>query len=144
MSLYLKQNRAAYYESLQNVRTDGDWEQWIEFFLRGVISVSDSGVVTMRKLLALVEEDRRRIESALGTRKALTALRVHDVFKHRVASSIPQVSNITGISPPAVSSAIEALVKLDIVREVTAKQRNRQFVYSGYLAALDGEDKDHE
>jgi len=139
LSLYLKQNRTAYYESLQKVRIDGDWEQWIEFFLRGVISVSESGVVTMRKLLALVEEDRRRIESALGTRKALTALRVHDVFKYRVASSIPQVSNITGISPPAVSSAIEALVKLGIVREVTAKQRNRQFVYEGYLRVLEGQ-----
>jgi RluA family pseudouridine synthase len=54
LSLYLKQNRAAYYDSLQKVRIDGDWEQWIEFFLRGVASVSESGVATMRRLLALV------------------------------------------------------------------------------------------
>ena len=137
LSLYLKQNRAAYYESLQKVRVDGDWEQWIEFFLRGVASVSESGVITMRRLLALVAEDRRRIEGALGTRKALTALRVHDVFKTRVATSIPQASKATGLTPPAVSSAMEALVKLDIVREVTARQRNRQFLYIGYLKTLE-------
>lgn len=99
--------------------------------------MAESGVVTMRKLLALVEEDRRRIEGALGTRKALTALRVHDVFKTRVASSIPAVSRATGLTPPAVSSAIEALVTLDIVREVKARQRNRQFLYVGYLKTLE-------
>lgn len=137
LSLYLKQNRTAYYDSLQKVRVDGDWEQWVEFFLRGVASVSESSVATMRALLALVEEDRRKIDGALGTRKALTALRVHDVFKMRVASSIPQVSKLTSLTPPAVSSAIEALEKLGIVKEVTARQRNRQFVYSAYLAELD-------
>jgi Fic family protein len=137
LSLYLKQNRAACYDSLQIIRVDGDWEQWIEFFLRGVASVAESGVVTMRKLLALVDEDRRRIEGALGTRKALTALRVHDVFKTRVATSIPNASKTTGLTPPTVSLAIEALVKLDIVREVTARQRNRQFLYVGYLKTLE-------
>ena len=137
LSLYLKQNRAAYYDSLQKVRTDGDWEQWITFFLRGVASVSESGVMTLRRLLALVEEDRRRIEGALGTRKALTALRVHDVFNRRVATSIPYASRATGLTPPTVSSAVEALVKLGIVREVTARQRNRQFLYSAYLTTLE-------
>ncbi len=137
LSLYLKQNRAEYYDSLQRVRTDGDWEQWVEFFLKGVVSVSDSGVKTMQRLLALVEEDRRRIEEALGARKALTVLRLHDVLKHRVAMSISSATKITGLTPPTVTSAIEALEKLGIVREVTARQRNRQYLYSAYLATLE-------
>ena len=137
LSLYLKQNRAAYYDSLQRVRTEGDWEQWLEFFLKGVVSVSESGVKTMKRLLELVEEDRRRIEAAFGARKALTVLRLHDVFKHRVATSIPAATKMTGLTPPTVASAIEALEKLGIVRQVTARQRNRQFLYSAYLAALE-------
>jgi Fic family protein len=138
LSLYLKQHRTAYYESLQKVRVDGDWEQWIEFFLRGVASVSESGVVTMRTLLALVDDDRLRIEDALGARKGLSTLRVYEVFARRVAASISSASKATGLTPPTVSSAIEALQKLGIVREVTARQRNRQFVYDGYLRVLDG------
>jgi Fic family protein len=137
LSLHLKQHRTGYYDSLQKVRTDGDWEQWIEFFLRGVASVAESGVVTMRRLLALVEEDRLRIEGALGVRKGLTALRIHDVLARRVVASIPGVSKITGLTPPTVSSAIDALERLHIVREVTARQRNRQFLYEGYLRALE-------
>jgi len=133
LSLYLKEHRAAYYESLQKVRVDGDWEQWIGFFLRGVATVSESGVATMRKLLALVEEDRRRIEGALGARKGLSALRVHDVFARRVVASISSASKLTGLTTPTVASAIEALERLGVVREVTARQRNRQFVYEGYL-----------
>ncbi len=135
--LYLKAHRAAYCESLQKVRIDGDWEQWIEFFLRGVAAVSESGVVTMRKLLALVEGDRRRIDGALGARKGLSALRVHDVFARRVVASISSASKMTGLTTPTVSSPIEALERLGVVREVTAQQRNRQFVYDGYLRALE-------
>jgi len=81
-----------------------------------------------------------RLEGALGARKGLSALRVHEVFARRVAASIPIASKATGLTPPTVSSAIEALEKLGIVREVTARQRNRQFVYDGYLRVLDGQD----
>ena len=73
----------------------------------------------------------------LGARKALTVLRIHEVFKHRVATSIPAATKSTGLTAPTVASAIDALQKLGIVREVTAKQRNRQFLYSAYLATLE-------
>jgi DNA-binding Lrp family transcriptional regulator len=64
---------------------------------------------------------------------------VFDVFARRVAASIPTAAKATGLTPPTVSSAIEALERLGIVREVTARQRNRQFVYEGYLRVLDGQ-----
>jgi DNA-binding transcriptional ArsR family regulator len=93
----------------------------------------------MRTLLALVAADRLRIEGALGARRGLSTLRVHGVFARRVTASTPMVSKATGLTPPTVSSAIDALEKLGIVREVTARQRNRQFVYDSYLRVLDGQ-----
>lgn len=137
LSLYFKQHRAAYYESLQKVRIDGDWEQWIEFFLRGVAEVSKSGVATMRQLLELIEADRLKIEGALGTRRASTALRVHEVFKRRVAMSIKVACKFTGLTAPAVASAVDELIKLDIIRQAGEGKRNRQFIYSGYLQILE-------
>jgi hypothetical protein len=59
----------------------------------------------MRGPVALVDGDRQRIEGALGARKGLSALRVHDVFVRRVVTSIPGASTITGLTPPTVSSA---------------------------------------
>lgn len=78
-----------------------------------------------------------RIEGALGARKGLSAFRVHDVFARRVLTSIPAAAKITGLTPPTVSAAIEALERLGVVREITARQRNRQFVYDGYLRVFE-------
>jgi Fic family protein len=137
LSLYLKQNRSEYYDSLQRIRLSGDWEHWLKFFLKGVADVSQQGVETMQRLLALFARDRERIHSSLGARRALTALRVHDVLTQRAVTSIPSAARATGLTPPTVSAAIEELEKLGVVREMTARQRNRQFLYSEYFRTLD-------
>jgi cell filamentation protein, protein adenylyltransferase len=137
LSLYLKQNRSTYYDSLQRIRLEGEWENWLKFFLKGVADVSHQGVETMQRLLDLFARDRNRIQTALGGRRALTALRVHDVLTKRAVTSIPLAARATGLTPPTVSAAVEELEKLHIVREVTARQRNRQFLYSEYFRTLD-------
>ncbi|MDB4952354.1 MAG: hypothetical protein JWM27_5003 [Gemmatimonadetes bacterium] len=75
LSLYFKANRQTYYDLLQRVRTEGVWEEWLAFFLEGVIATSSQATDTARRILALFETDRLRIE-ALG-RVAHVALRVH-------------------------------------------------------------------
>ena len=51
LSLYLKQNRAAYYDLLDRVRREGDWEAWLTFFLEGVAQVAAEAVVTAERNL---------------------------------------------------------------------------------------------
>ena len=58
LSHYLKQNRQQFYEELQSVRDYGSWEQWLKFFLRGVIEVSKQATVTARRILDLRERHR--------------------------------------------------------------------------------------
>jgi Fic family protein len=130
-------NRQTYYDSLQRIRIDGDWESWLKFFLTGVVEVSQQGVGTLQKLLALFERDRRRLQAELGARRALTALRIHDVLTQRAVTSIPRAATATGLTQPTVASAMAELERLGIVREVTARQRNRQFVYVEYFRTLD-------
>jgi Fic family protein len=137
LSLYLKQNRSGYYDSLQRIRLSGDWENWLKFFLKGVADVSQQGFETMQRLLTLFSRDRDRIQSSLGARRALTALRIHDVLTQRAVTSIPLAARATGLTPPTVSAAIEELEKLGVVREMTARQRNRQFLYGEYFRTLD-------
>ena len=137
LSLYLKQNRPAYYDALQRIRTDGDWENWLKFFLRGVAEVAQQGVGTMRKLLDLFARDRDRIQAALPGRRGLSALSVHEVLKQRAMTTISLTAAKTGLTSPTVASAIEELQKLGIVNELTARQRNRQFLYVEYYKTLD-------
>ena len=87
LSLYLKRNRDAYYEYLQRVRTEGAWEEWLRFFLAGVVDVAESTAATTRGIVEMIERDRTRIHE-FG-RGAATALRVHDLAVKRVVVKPP-------------------------------------------------------
>ena len=59
LSLFLKQNRLEYYDRLNAIRTQGDWEGWLKFFLTGVAATASDAVRVAGELSALTEEHRR-------------------------------------------------------------------------------------
>jgi len=134
LSLYLKQHRDEYYRLLMSCREEGDWESWITFFLEGVAVTADDAVTTARSLVAAFEGDAARVRE-LG-RQAGSALRVHEALKARPVAALPEVAERTGLSYPAAASAMDNLVELGIVRELTGKKRNRVYAYSSYLDLL--------
>ncbi len=134
LSLYLQTHRQTYYECLDRVRTTGDWEGWIDFFLEGVEQTALNAVDTARKLVSLMQSDEQRIHR-LG-RRAGTALRVHRMLSHRPLQSIKDMAGTLGLSYPAVARSLEALADLGIVREITGRQRNRIFAYQAFLDIL--------
>lgn len=134
LSLYFKTHRQYYYELLNKVRTTGDWESWLDFFAEAVIAVATQAVETAQKLLRLSETDKLKV-SGLG-RAAESTLHVHRVLmEHPIATSNWLVKK-TGITPATVNKALVHLEQLGIVREVTARKRNRLFSYTGYIEIL--------
>lgn len=134
LSLYLKTHRSAYYDLLQRVRLEGDWEAWLEFFAEGVRETAEGAVVTARKIVDLFDQDRRKIQ---GHQRAVgSALRVHHALQQRPVASIPLLVQATALSAPTVSAALRLLERLEIVRELTGKRRNRLFGYDRYVALL--------
>jgi len=134
LSLYLKKHRQTYYDLLTRVRTHGTWEEWLEFFVTGVKETSEQAVSTARRILSLVEGDRKKVE-ALG-RPAASVLRVFQLAQTSPILTVSQVIEKLGISFPTASAAIEHLQKLGIMREISGRQRHRLFAYSAYLAIL--------
>jgi Fic family protein len=134
LSLYLKQNRSRYYELLQAVRMDGDWEAWLDFFAEGVAKTSEGAAETARALAKLFERDRCRIE-AVG-RSAGSALRVHHELRRKPLSTIRRLCAATRLTVPTVTKSIGELEKLGIVREITKRKRDRVFSYVAYLRLL--------
>lgn len=134
LSLYLKQHRAVYYELLDRVRTNGDWEAWVDFFLEGVEQTAQGAVQTARRLVDLFQQDTQRVQAA-GGRNA-TVLRVLDALRQRPLCSLRQIGATAGISFPTASKAMLALVEIGIARELTGQRRNRVFVYDAYLNIL--------
>ncbi len=134
LSLYLKRHRDAYYEHLQRVRTNGDWEGWLLFFLEGVIEVADSTTLTTQRLVAMIETDRQAIHS-FG-RGAATAHRVHDLAVRFVLIGASSAAARLELTDPPVYAAIARLEKAGILREATGRQRGKLYVYDQYLSIL--------
>jgi len=134
LSLFLKKHRATYYELLDRVRREGDWEAWLAFFLEGVHGTAEGAVSTAQRLAALFAEDQDRL--APKGRRAGSALRVHEALKARPLASMQQIAARSGLSFPAAAKAVELLVELGIAKELTGKRRNRLFAYDRYLAVL--------
>ena len=134
LSLYLKSHRAHYYDLLQRVRMEGDWEAWLDFFAEGVRETAESAVVTARRIVELFEADRQKIQ---GHRRSVgSALRVHAALQKRPVVSAAKLVDATGLTAPTVRAALERLEGLGIVREMTGKRRNRLFGYERYVALL--------
>lgn len=134
ISLYFLENRSEYYDALQRVRTSGDWEGWLRFFLIGVEAVADEATRTAETLSDLFSVDRARVAS-LG-RAAPSALKVYDLLRQRILVSSTQAVDELGLTWPTVQAALERLEKMEIVREVSGKKRNRLYEYTSHLHIL--------
>ena len=136
LSLHFKQHRSDYYDLLNDVRRNGDWESWLAFFLDGVRTTADAAVSTSHRLLELFAADRALIEQR-GGRRAGSALRVYDALRAQPILSLPAACTRTGLSYHTTASAMELLVERRIARETTGKRRGRLFAHDRYLAILD-------
>ncbi len=134
LSLYFKAHRSAYYELLDRVRAKGDWEAWLDFFLRGIKDTADQAASAARRIVALFEQHQRQIEG-LG-RPAASVLRVFQHMQRNPIVSIPATAQKIGVSAPTVARSLEHMRQLGILRETTGRERHRLFVYEAYLAIL--------
>jgi len=131
LSYYFKKNRSRYYELLQCVRDEGDWERWLEFFVQGVHEISVQATETARRILLLRESERQLITEGFG-RAAGSGLRVvEQLFQHPIVS-VNDVSGWAETGFPAANNLVSRLVEAGILVEVTGQARNRRFLHQSY------------
>ncbi|MCW3012695.1 MAG: filamentation induced by cAMP protein Fic [Solirubrobacterales bacterium] len=134
LSLYFKQHRDEYYERLQRVRTHGEWEEWLGFFLRGIAEVARTATDTTARIVQMIERDRARI-SQVG-RGAASALRVHEIAVRSVVLTPRRVGVATGLTDPPIYAAFRRLEDLGVLTETTGRQRGKVWAYAEYLSIL--------
>lgn len=134
LSLYFKRHRDVYYDRLQRVRTHGEWEQWIAFFLEGVAEVAQETTETTHRVLQMIERDRRDV--ALLGRAAGSASQLYELAVQRVVITPRMATAATTLSGPPVYAALRRLEDIGILREITGRQRGRVYVYDQYLTLL--------
>ena len=134
LSLYLEQHRDQYYRLRDRVRTEGEWEEWLQFFVTGVEETANAAVDTAHRLRDIAERDRASIQAA--GRIAGSALRVHLVLLSRPLNTISRVAGETRLSVPTITTCFAALMELGLVREVSGRRRGRIYSYAPYLEVL--------
>lgn len=134
LSLYFKVHRSEYYNHLQRVRTESDWEGWLQFFLTGVTETATEATDAAQKLWVLFDADRQRIQ-AQGKISG-TALRVQELLQQRPIISIAAACKTLELTHPPVNKSLRKLEEMGIVREITGRQRNRMYLYSAYMDIL--------
>jgi Fic family protein len=134
LSGYLKQHQAEYYRRLSNVRTEGDWEGWVAFFLEGVATAAldaERGIVAIASLVAA---DRRRL---LESPKAGPAsYRLFEMLPMMPRFTIERVRQKLKTSFPTANAAVKVLADLGIVTELTGQKKNRSFSYQSYIELM--------
>lgn len=138
ISHYFKQFRAEYYARLQAVRTEGDWENWIRFFLRAVASVAEEAARRANKIIELIAIDRELIRTRLPKSEA-SALKLHDALIERPIATPSALQARSELSQPTVDSLLKRFEKLEIVKETSGRRRDRIFSYFNYLRLFDGD-----
>lgn len=133
LSHYFKQHRQAYYDHLQAVRLRGAWEEWLMFFLRGVIDVAAEAADTARRIQLLREQHRSAITEKLG-RAAGNGHKVLDSLFDRPIVAVNDIRNLTGTTYAAANALVSKLVEIGMLDEVTGYARNRRFRYAPYIA----------
>jgi Fic family protein len=134
LSLFFKQHRAEYYRRLDAVRTEGDFEGWLAFFLEGVEVVADEAVATTRSLFGLVAADRARVLDVPTT--SVSAARLFELLPEHPILTVARTVELLGTTKPTAAKAISALVEVGVLVETTGRRRDRLFGYEAYLNRL--------
>jgi cell filamentation protein, protein adenylyltransferase len=137
LSLFLKRHRDAYYDHLMAVRDDGDWERWLEFFIRGVAETAEEATAQARAIVGLREQHLRHMEEA-GLPS--NATRLLDLLYRRPLVDVPLVRDELGVAFGTANKLIEQLETVGIVREVTGRRRDRIFRFDSYLDLFAGDE----
>jgi len=134
LSSYLKQHQSEYYSRLSAIRTEGDWQSWVNFFLEGVISAAQDAERNIISVASLVDADRKRLMQS--SKSGVNSYRLFEMLPMMPTFTIESVRRQLNTSVPTATAAINELETLGIVKESTGLKKNRRYSYQAYIDLL--------
>lgn len=135
LSDFFERNKGAYYDALTVVRASDDIEQWVKFFLTGVVETATKGKSTFEKIISL----RRRYEQKImemGRRAELGQEFLLTLFSQPIMT-INQIAEKFGIAFITATRLVSEFEKKGILKEKTGYSRNRSFELHEYVALFE-------
>ncbi len=132
LSAYLEKHKDTYYNAFTIARGANDMDHWLKFFLNAVIQTAKSSKASFNKIFVLKETLDKKILK-LGKR-AVNGKKLLDYLYQNPVINSNKIIPILGISRRACFDLINTFMKLDILVEITGKQRRRIFMFKDYMA----------
>jgi Fic family protein len=134
ISYFLKRNRIEYFDRMTYVRTEGDYEQWIRFFLLAILESANDAIETIDKLTVLHDKNTSII-SSMG-RSSRNVLRLFAYLEENPIIEMQKTATALSLSFNTVASAVNRLCEVGILVQTSNARRNRTFSYEEYLEIL--------
>jgi Fic family protein len=134
LSLFLKMHRQEYYRRLGAVRTDGDWEGWLAYFLEGVAAVAEEAIATARRLHTIVGESRERLLARDDA--TVFSLRLFELLPQHPILTVNRAVELLDCSRPAATKALRVLEAAEVLHALDDRKKNRAVVFKEYLDHL--------
>ena len=134
MSLFFKQHRDLYYDKLSQPRKNGDWENWINFFLEGVFVTATDAKNTLLDIKRLFAFDDEKV-AGLG-RARDSSEKVFAVFKKKPLLTISEITRFTKLSKPTAINSVNRLIDLGIIKNKSEKKWGQIYLYNRYAELL--------
>ena len=128
LSAYFKQHQEEYYDRLLEVRTAGDWEGWLKFFLKGVQQVSQEADHSVRQVWRMRQQHRQEMGSEPDA-----ALELLDHLYQRPYVTAPYVAEVLKVTRPTAQSLIDTLTRRGVLVETAERSGERVLRYEPYL-----------
>lgn len=134
ISYFLKKNRVEYYDRMTEVRSKGNYEQWVKFFLQAIAESAKDAIAAIDELTALHDKNVDLV-AGMG-RASKNAMLVFRYLEANPIIEIGKTAEALGITFGTASNAVERLSSAGILEQITTGRRNRTFAYKDYLAIL--------
>ena len=134
-SLYFKEHRTEYYQRLNDVRSSGEWDSWLKFFLEGIKTTALQAVEKIHQIHQSFADCERKIAS-MGRGK-FSCQKVFEYLKKVPQVTVPQVAKTLSLTAPTARKVLQYMESADILKETSGKLRDKVYVFDRYMKILE-------
>lgn len=136
LSAYFRKYQDVYYDKINGYH-NGRVEEWVEFFLDGMIEVLESSINTCKKIVDLRFGDMKKVQQ-LGEKASKSTTKILDGLYKLPIVGISDVVEMSGLTRASAYSAIDRLVEMDILRPLPNENNyGKKWSYYKYLSMFE-------
>lgn len=135
ISLYFQKNRQKYFDTLMTTREKGNFEQWVMFFLQGIVWSSECAIKKIKQILSL--QNRLKQKIFCEKKASIRSIALLDQLFISPLVTINDIAEKLDLSYQGAKDQVDFFVRLNILQELTKQKRGKRYAFASYLKAIE-------